>query len=170
MAAGFLAMFLVHVLVSDAAGIPAEVAAEARQTTERIFRRLNVEISWVDPASSNLALTTPYVIRVVMSMNAGWHDASSRSLGFAMPGTRVATVVYPRVLQLAGDSAGAGVVLGHVMSHELGHLLLRQTTHSASGLMQAEMDVMRAEQGRLLFTDEQADVIRANLSGVLIHP
>jgi hypothetical protein len=163
-AAGFLAMFVVHVLVSDAAGIPVQVAAEARQTTERIFRRFNVEISWVDPASSNLDLTMPYVIRVVRSTNSQWHDASSRSLGFAMPGTRVATVVYPRVLQIAGDSAGVGVVLGHVISHELGHLLLRQTAHSASGLMQAEMDVTGAEQGRLLFTPEQADAIRANLS------
>jgi hypothetical protein len=162
--AGFLAMFVVHVLVSDAAGIPAGVAADARRTTERVFGRLHVEISWVDPAPSNLALTRPYVIRVVRSTNPKWHDAPSRSLGFAVPGTRVATVVYPRVLQIAGNTGNVALVLGHVMSHELGHLLLRQTAHSAAGLMRAEMDVRLAEQGRLLFTDEQVETIRLNLS------
>src|SRR5688572_10875821 len=42
-------------------------------------------------------LTSPYVIRVVRGTNPDWREASARALGFAMPGTRVATVVYPRV-------------------------------------------------------------------------
>jgi hypothetical protein len=54
-------------------------------------------------------------------------------------------------------------VLGHVVAHELGHLLLGRGTHSAAGLMRADLDTNLAVQGRLLFTDAEARAIRAAL-------
>jgi hypothetical protein len=54
-------------------------------------------------------------------------------------------------------------VLGIVMAHELGHLLLAHGTHSSAGIMsgrwgQFEMDLVAA--GLLSFTKEQAESIR----------
>jgi hypothetical protein len=54
-------------------------------------------------------------------------------------------------------------VLGHVMAHELGHLLLPHGSHTKSGIMVAEWDRHQAEQigrGWLSFSAEDAAQIR----------
>ena len=86
---------------------------------------------------------------------------SVRALGFSAPGTRVASIAYPRVEQLArGGGPAVGLLLGHVVAHELGHLLLRQATHSPTGLMRATLDIALAQQGRLLLTSDESEAIR----------
>jgi hypothetical protein len=52
-----------------------------------------------------------------------------------------------------------GLVLGDVIAHELGHLLLGSNAHSSSGIMAAELDrekIKAAGMGRLGFSPEQA--------------
>ena len=92
---------------------------------------------------------------------------SERAVGVAAVGTRVAIIPYPRVLELARNgSASVGLVLGHVIAHELGHLLLQRATHSAAGLMRATLDLQLAQQGRLLFTAPEGQAIRAAIAGL----
>ena len=55
----------------------------------------------------------------------------------------------------------ASVVLGWVIAHEIGHLLLPANSHSKFGIMQASVDFRMA--GLHVFTDRQADAIRAAL-------
>jgi hypothetical protein len=53
------------------------------------------------------------------------------------------------------------------MAHEVGHLLLPIQSHSSRGLMRAHWDrndLELAQEGRLRFTGEQADLIRSKLS------
>ena len=57
-----------------------------------------------------------------------------------------------------------GDLLGCVIVHELGHLLLGRDSHSATGLMSAVWQVnelRQASQGILFFTDNQQNRIRA---------
>jgi hypothetical protein len=57
-------------------------------------------------------------------------------------------------------------MLGHVIAHELGHLLLPHGGHSVGGVMRAEWDpaqVMSAARGILTFTPDQAGMIRERL-------
>ena len=89
---------------------------------------------------------------------------------------RMAYVFYKRVERVArtylNTSRRRGtsdtdnvIVLAHAMAHEIGHLLLPYG-HSATGLMRADWDAkdMRlAVHGRLNFTSEQAELIRARL-------
>jgi len=90
---------------------------------------------------------------------------SSVAVGAAAVGTRVAIIPCPRVLALARNgSATLGLVLGHVIAHELGHLLLRRATHSIAGLMRSTLDLQLAQQGRLLFTALEAQAIRAAIA------
>ena len=56
-----------------------------------------------------------------------------------------------------------GCRLGHVIAHEIGHLLLPTRAHSPSGIMKAGLDGERAAQGALFFTREQARQIRTRL-------
>jgi hypothetical protein len=57
----------------------------------------------------------------------------------------------------------AGELLGCVIAHELGHLLLGTASHSASGLMSAvwqDPELRLAAHGKLLFTGDEGDRIR----------
>jgi len=56
-------------------------------------------------------------------------------------------------------------ILGIAIAHELGHLLLNLQGHSARGIMRGEwglFDLRNAADGMLLFTPQQAEVLRAN--------
>ena len=57
-------------------------------------------------------------------------------------------------------------ILGHAIAHEMGHVLLRTSGHSSTGIMRAQWtadDLRRAARGQLLFTLEQSDLIRADV-------
>ncbi len=61
-------------------------------------------------------------------------------------------------------SAGTGSVLGHVMAHEIGHLLLGDRSHSTAGLMKKRWGVAEQilmQQRRLGFQLQEADQIRS---------
>jgi hypothetical protein len=150
----------VDVLVTDQMRVPLEVLAAAKETAARIFRKADVEVSWFtrDTVWSRPApIASLYTIRVVERATQ-WRPKSPSvdALGFAVIGSRVATVLYPRIEQLAGGSIrDTSIALGYVIAHELGHLLLRDGAHSLVGLMQSDFNLLLAQQGRLWFTDEQ---------------
>ncbi len=148
---------VLHVLVYDQTRAPLDVIGRAQAMTTAIFRRVGVELDWVDPAVRRVAAST-YVIRLVPDAPT----ASGNVLGFAVPDSHMASVLYERVDRLAGPSTrDVATAIGHVMAHELGHLLLSDASHSAAGLMRSEFDIVRAGQGALRFSDDQARTIRA---------
>jgi len=62
---------------------------------------------------------------------------------------------------------GFATVVGNVMAHELGHLLLGLHAHSLSGIMRAhwdETELGAASMGRLSFTREQSELMRERLA------
>jgi len=92
-------------------------------------------------------------------------DAAPGILGIAVSGTRVAQILYPRVARIA-FAAGKPVarVLGIVIAHELGHLLLPPQSHSREGLMRASLNLQLAAARLLGFTLDQGALIRARVS------
>jgi len=57
------------------------------------------------------------------------------------------------------------VMLGHLIAHELGHLLLGVGSHSSTGIMHVPWhlkELKSAAQGLLNFTPEQADRMQRN--------
>jgi hypothetical protein len=162
-------------IVNDEVGLPAQLLQEARRVTAKIFQHASVDIVWLaargaapeePPAPETVSewefWNARYVVRIARS-DAG--RSPSSALGFTVPGTRTTTVVYPYVEQVARSGReDVTLVLGHVMAHELGHLLLRSSAHSTGGLMRATLDMGRAARGVLLFTDTEEKTIRASLS------
>ena len=58
------------------------------------------------------------------------------------------------------------MVLGNVIAHEIGHLLLGVNSHSALGIMQKRWQRNQARQavtGNLLFTEEQGMLMRVEV-------
>jgi hypothetical protein len=78
----------------------------------------------------------------------------------------LASVYYDYAMHLArSDNAEfeIPIILGCVIAHEIGHLLLGLNSHSASGIMQGNWErgqIRKAMTGTLLFTPEQAKLIR----------
>jgi len=63
-------------------------------------------------------------------------------------------------------SASPSLVLAHAMTHEVGHLLLWSKSHSPKGVMKANLsrgDLQSIEQGKLAFSAEEAESMKANL-------
>jgi len=79
----------------------------------------------------------------------------------------LATIYYEKIARRAHrDNADPDlpVLLGCVMAHELGHLLLGDPGHSATGIMQPQwgrLQIRQALTGNLLFTRQQGDRIQA---------
>ena len=138
------------VLVDDSAGVPAAILDKAREDASRVFHRMNVDIIWLEHDDARLeggALSSLVVVRLLThEMTARMH-APDEALGLAV-GTGLATVFYNRIEDVSGRDAGyTASILGHVIAHEIGHLLLPPRAHSPSGIMQARLNTKLAARG-----------------------
>lgn len=171
----------------------AEVAAGALERSkvvaDRVFDRVDVEILWLNcsvnqepiplnPACRERAAATHLVINILprgMGRNYGFKRPV---FGFALPATDgrpgfYASLFFERVLDLAYHG-GVGtsfehaqaIILGHMMAHEAGHLLLGMNSHSPSGVMSFPWDrstLKRMARGLLGFSPDEAQRIRTEL-------
>src|SRR5262245_14991516 len=159
----------ISVVVQDDAGVPREWLRQATNELERIYREIDVAITWWDPTSRGDQANVPQnLLTIAIRRNAASlqqklsGDAMGITSGTAVERGRVAYVFYGRMEQFT--PLYRGKYLGHFMAHELGHLLLPQSSHSATGLMRAQWnrdDLERAQHGQLRFTPEQASLIRS---------
>lgn len=157
--------------IDDRAAVPAPALAAAQTEVEQIFLAAGVEIAWATgrfPVSLMKAhVETPgsrHVAVIVLN-----HDESSSAgmvgcaLGFAAKRSAAAYVLYNRVADASHNRAvDLAVVLGRVIAHEVGHVLLPPNSHAPHGIMRADLDLGLANPNR--FTNGQARVLRAELA------
>lgn len=149
----------------------------AEREAGRILGQAGLQVAWVncpekrsgvelnercdgEPAVDSLAL------RVLSRSSSSELNKSQDSVfGFAVHPI-LASVYYEAAAGLAhGDNAEFefSVILGCVIVHELGHLLLGPKNHSGIGIMQAQWgrnQLRQAMMGGMLFTPEQSKRIR----------
>ena len=172
----------IQVLVYNFAGVPAETMALAESRAATIYRHAGIEMDWLDcPLTSEEAARYPQCLlsaapdRMALRVVAGHmgaqfglaRDAFGAASVPAVHGFGVVALVCAECsARLAhGDQAMDAAILGHVMAHELGHLLLGTTGHTARGLMHAAWrgkELQRVAQGSLLFTSDEAAKMRRN--------
>lgn len=84
---------------------------------------------------------------------------------------RLAYVFHDRVAELASAwGYKRATVLGHVLTHEVGHLLLGSNAHSSGGIMSGgwfESNLRRAAQGQLRFTPSQSALMSEGIAARL---
>jgi len=168
------------VRVDDRAAVPDDVLTSAKTVATRIYAKIDVRLVWAVGTTTHGKSdachgrdAAPSLRMIIVPHGQAEHlDADSKKLGLAagsegQHGT-VAYVFYDRVrnLSVRYEQHGRGGVLGHVMAHEIGHLLLPYGTHSETGLMRADWshdDLEHAAHGTLLFTSDEAALIQKKL-------
>src|SRR5215472_9364215 len=162
------------VLVYNNAHVSPGILSAAEREAGRILDAAGVGMIWVEcptgsatagavrPCSATLK-STDIMLRVLPPPA----QRSLRGFGFAIS-SNLASVYYDDAVRLAVEEEyvefDARIILGCVIAHELGHLLLGSNSHSSAGIMQSpwgRKQVQQALMGTLLFTAEQAEVMRA---------
>jgi hypothetical protein len=158
----------VRVFLQDNGRVPADVLEPAKHATTRVFALSNIDLQWIGHGPYQpCSLTLTIAAKPTGAMNR------SRLVVGIAPGTQkargiLAFAFYDRI-QLYSAELGldASQMLGHVMAHELGHLLLPHGAHSIAGVMRGSWDVGQAHQARmgfLTFAPAEAAQIREHLS------
>jgi hypothetical protein len=182
----------VSVRVYNYAGVSKRVIGGAEREAGRVFTAAGIDMTWLDclapraqvGSGPTLAETTNGAssdcdasvkgatvgLRLLSRSSNPSKDFSDEMFGFAT-GSDLASVFYQRVVDLAWgvDKDGNEIpwILGDVIAHELGHLLLGTNSHSPAGIMCANWneDYLRlALRGRQLFSQEQSASMRATIA------
>jgi hypothetical protein len=171
------------VVICNQVRLSTENLRSAESSSTWIFHNAGVEINWIE-AESNCTTSTPlpsrnvYFAVIAPRVPRGWTTGPD-SMGLALRNDtyRHAYIFYDRVTEFAITMKltrdlriGTSVVLGHIVAHELGHLLLRGKGPSAQGIMSEQLsptEWSRAVSGKLLFDREDASFIQSELSSNL---
>jgi Aspartyl protease len=167
----------ITVAIYDDAHLSPHVLAEAQEETTRIYQKAGLTISWIEcqvvengcrtrfempPSATHLSL------RIVPHASKSSDDIFGVAFLSAEGTGAYSDVSYDSVEKLDRDwHVGLARVLGHVIAHELGHLLLGSNAHSRQGIMCPNWhggELRLASMGALLFSEEQAQFMRERLA------
>jgi hypothetical protein len=157
------------VVVDDLASVPPDILEKAREQAARVFQNIDVEVIWLGAVQREDPAIIESVMMVYLFPQSITHrlNPPQNALGMAA-GARVATVFYDRIEGLFSKGAAEDIscALGHVIAHEMGHLLLQSKpqSHSPSGIMQKGLNMKLATKGWLSFGASQARQIRIRIS------
>ena len=154
--------------LSNTAGAPQWILAFAQKLVAGVYERAGVEVVWEGgtEAAADVQLTIILTRRLpVTSIKNG----DVLAIAIAPPGGRgrLAYVVWPRVEAFAhAKRVPVARVLGRVIAHELGHLLLGHNAHSEEGIMRAQWNSadFAGIDNQAVFSPEQSARIREHIT------
>jgi hypothetical protein len=173
---------VVRIRIYDYVHLSSEAIARAQALVTRIYRSIGVQSCWTHTApppelqcseSESADIHDLFVILLDSEMSDRLpvaDDVAGMAAVAATGGGRIAYVFFERVtLAAKGTGVDPMDVLGLVMAHEIGHLLLPAKAHSLTGLMRPRWHIAEFREGRLSsqfrFTDAEAALIRQGLQG-----
>ena len=163
----------ITILVYNQAQAPPAIVIGAEREAARILSQAGVRTGWFDCSAGHSDAGPQDICQKGWGpMNIGLRVVAKRTgrfqdtrFGFAIiPG--LASVYYDYQAHFVSDDVGLGqpLILGCVIAHEIGHLLLGPNSHSSQGVMQAEWgkrQIRQALMRDLLFSPEESQLIRA---------
>jgi hypothetical protein len=139
------------------AGVPQRVLVDAQRDVMAAFSDCGVELFWTDA----LVRQTTMRVHLLSPVMASRAHASNDVLGLATKNSGMVYVLYDRV---AANAERMGVpvarLLGFVIAHEIGHLLLPGHGHTTSGLMRPTFDKRSLARGDMRFGATERQLIR----------
>ena len=161
------------------ARVPSNIVNSAEETASRIFAQSGIELHWlpcgreeesVEEQRACIQTRFPEHLHVhIVNSNPRLKGSVFGISYFSADGIgSQADVFYTKIASFHSvSSVEPGTLLGHAMTHELGHLLLGSNSHSLTGLMCANWrtkDLIHMEQGGLLFSEEQSRKMKTKFS------
>ena len=167
----------ITILVYNMAEVPGDILGGAEREAARIFSQAGIDLNWFDctaghsdVGSQNLCQEGWGPINIGLRLLArptAPRNLQGERFGFAIsPG--LATAYYDYRARFISNEFGMGVplILGCVIAHEIGHLLLAPNSHSTEGVMQADWaqrQLREALMRDLLFSPQQSRLIQAEV-------
>jgi hypothetical protein len=168
---GLGAQGVVQLRVLDQAQVPAVVMRSSRAKVDEILRRANVKTTWIECPLTDLDIAArarcnqpiagaDFWVHLVKRKLPGANRHSLGQTMFAASGDAAIYVYYPDLTVFAAaEKCDPAIVLATVLTHEIGHVLLRNQSHSRRGIMVEGLTrehIKLAETGSLLFTVSEA--------------
>jgi hypothetical protein len=168
--------------IRDADYVPGSASNGMRVEATRIWARQRVALSWSKPVPANCDDVVPIVFdNDKLRKIAGARRDDALALTVFSGRSRIVYVSVTRVFQLVAQlrqstpqivSDGerdirGGMLLGRVVAHELGHVLLTTTAHSISGLMRpiyGTGDVLSADESTTALSSSEQSRLAVRFS------
>jgi hypothetical protein len=162
----------VQVRLQDYANVSPVWLTKAKATASGILENAGIRVLWAD-CSPNAGGMDPVCdispgpsdlqLRILTKEMAQRTRTTNHCMGYAVVAGRfptIASVFYHRAVELeAGKSGARAEILGGILAHEIGHLLLAENSHSGTGVLRAQWgdeDFRTIARGRFWFTPDQA--------------
>ena len=139
---------------------PHLISRLAQGLATRIFAEIGIPLDWSSCEPADESSQTPIVVQLVSGKKEG---LTSGVLGFAMPDRRHIIIFFDRIETMQDT----WTVLGHVMVHEITHVLQGVSRHSDNGLMKPHWsrdDLVRMRHKPLPFTQEDLILLYSALA------
>jgi hypothetical protein len=171
----------VTINVYNDAQLSSQILAQAEKEATRIFRKAGIGSVWINCQPLNAGIPpdaecqqpagpSHLALRIVPWSSESGDAIFGVAFTSAADDGTYADVFYNSAEKLHQEChAGVPKVLGHVIAHEIGHLLLGMNAHSLMGIMRPEWqgpELRSIGMGRLLFSSEQARSMQAKLFSV----
>jgi hypothetical protein len=141
------------------------VMAHAQTIVTAVFAEASVRIDWLSSRLCRLAAGDTIRLEIDSEVPPRFGpETLAYALPYAGSGTTI-HVFYARIMENHREF-GADI-LGHVIAHEIGHVLEGIVRHSPEGLMKAHWglsDYMRMKKQRLFFSSEDVDLMRPHVA------
>jgi hypothetical protein len=171
----------VIVSVHNDAKVPMGALVSAETTASGIFRAAGLNVEWVNcvgvgnQGATSSCRKAGYPTYLHLRIVARARNLPGATFGIAYlsaDGSGCYSSVFLEPIAHLHATTGQEVVpvLGHVMAHEIAHLLLGTNSHATEGIMRAQWqrdELSSASRGELLFTSGQSQVMRQRLSSVV---
>jgi len=165
----------IMIAVYNDAKVPETDLAKAEKEAAQVFARAGVNVIWANRSGSSPTRTrfvkeakgiVCLFLHIVREPLTATGDVFG--MAFVDPDAigEYIDVFYGRIQGFGNETLDTAGVLGHVIAHEIGHLLLGVQSHSRLGIMQPHWyggELRKASRGNLLFTPEQSEAMRERI-------
>ncbi len=175
----------INVRIYNYAAVPEQRMARTQRHAAMVFTKVGLDPIWLDcrlssaepikdAACEEPLRPTDIVLRILPRKMAARLGVKHAICGFALPAKKLgfgtATIFHQRVDELVSQgsfsvdrNSAQALVLGHIIAHEIGHLLLGKGSHASRGLMSFpwnKKELKEAAWGGLAFTRGQTRRVR----------
>ncbi len=170
--------------VFNDASVPPETLAQGEIRATHILSQAGIQVEWLNCASgsshvpdqfelpspcSRIVYPSHLSVRIVLDVPSVREDVFGEAFTDSEGKGSYIKLFYAHLTDPnAHLPLGDGELLGYVIAHEVGHLLLGTDSHSHDGIMQGRWEdaqLREAGKGNLQFTSSQAALMRDCIAG-----